>query len=51
MKQNGYRTLRLGMKRYVNKFDNLNDAITHNVHHDAVYNTVHHDAEYTTVCK
>lgn len=23
MKQNGYRTLRLGMKRYVNKFNNL----------------------------
>ena len=29
MKQNGYRTLRLGMKRYVNKFDNLNDVADH----------------------
>lgn len=29
MKQNGYKIQLHGMKRYVNKFDNLNDAADH----------------------
>lgn len=29
MEQGGYKTQRHGMKQYVNKFDNLNDAADH----------------------